>query len=58
MSNSMKRMRKYETKTDVNKIMKGRYKKLEIHKVRSIVTEMILIGITFKSDTRDKYLGL
>lgn len=51
MNNSMKNMRKYETKTDINKIMKGRYKKLEICKVQTIVTKMILIGVTFKSDT-------
>lgn len=34
------------------------YKKLEIHKVKTVVSEMILIRITFTSDTKNKYMGL
>lgn len=58
MSNSMKRMRRYENKIDINKIANGRYKKSEICKVKTIITKTILIGITFILDTRNKYMGL
>lgn len=37
MNNFIKRMRNYESKIDRNEIVKGRYKKLEIFKVKLFV---------------------